>query len=96
MNNSDISMFKKLNTLKSVFQFNKTVLLPVHSKKTYNNKNLQPQRVLLLYDHHYCLIIKLHHLINKDSHMEKVSRRCLTAFSSINILYQHMERCIKQ
>ena len=28
--------------------------------------------------------------------MNHVCRRCLTAFSSLDILYQHMERCIKQ
>ena len=50
----------------------------------------------LLYQNHYCLITKLHCLINKDSHMKHVCRRCLTAFSSQPVLIDHMERCIKQ
>ena len=38
----------------------------------------------------------MHCLINKDSHMKWVCRRCLTAFSSEDILSQHIDRCQKQ
>ena len=38
----------------------------------------------------------MHCLINKDSHIKHVCRRCLTAFSSQPVLIDHMERCIKQ
>ena len=38
----------------------------------------------------------MHCLINKDSHMKHVCRRCLTAFSSEPVLLDHMERCINQ
>ena len=55
----------------------------------------QPQIDLLLYEHHYCPITKLHCLINSNSHMKRVCR-CLTAFSSIDSHYQHIERCINQ
>ena len=50
----------------------------------------------MLYKNHHCLITKLHCLINKDSHMKHVGRRCLTAFSSESVLIDHMERCINQ
>ena len=56
----------------------------------------QPQIDLLLFENHYCLITKLHCLINKNSHMKWVCRRCLTAFSSEDILNQHIDRCQKQ
>ena len=58
--------------------------------------NDQPQIDLLLYQNHYCLITKLHCLINKDSHMKHVCRRCLTAFSSQQFLIDHIDRCQKQ
>ena len=38
----------------------------------------------------------MHCLINKDSHMKWVCRRCLTTFSSEDILNQHIDRCQKQ
>ena len=40
------------------------VLTPIHINTNYD----QPQIDLLLYQNHYCLITKLHCLINKDSH----------------------------
>ena len=76
----------------NVFELTGNVLTPIHVNKNY----LQPQIDLLLYQNHYCLITKLHCLINKDSHMKHVCRRCLTAFSSQPVLIDHMERCIKQ
>ena len=63
----------------------------------YINKNYtQPQIDLMLYENHYCLITKLHCLINKDSHMKHVCRRCLTAFRSEPTLFDHIDRCQKQ
>ena len=96
----DIPKFENLNTQSAfgiglcmnVFELTGTVLTPIHVNKNY----LQPQIDLLLYQNHYCLITKLHCLINKDSHMKNVCRRCLTAFSSQPVLIDHMERCIKQ
>ena len=38
----------------------------------------------------------MHCLINKDSHKKWVCRRCLTAFSSEDILNRHIDRCQKQ
>ena len=57
---------------------------------------LQSEIDLLLFENHFCLITKLHCLLNKDSHMKWVCRRCLTAFSSEDILSQHIDRCQKQ
>ena len=96
----DIPKFENLNTQSAfgiglcinVFELTGNVLTPIHVNKNY----LQPQIDLLLYQNHYCLITKLHCLINKDSHMRWVCRRCLTAFSSQPVLIDHMERCIKQ
>ena len=89
----DIPKFENLNNLKiNVFELTGNVLTPIHVNKNY----LQPQIGLLLYQNHYCLITRLHCLINKDSHMKHVCRRCLTAFSSQPVLIDHMERCIKQ
>ena len=89
----DIPKFEKLNNLNvNVFELNGTVLTPIHINKNY----FQLQIDLLLYQNHYCLITKLHCLINKDSHMKHVCRRCLTAFSSEDILIDHIERCINQ
>ena len=89
----DIPKFENLNNLNvNVFELTKTVLTPIHINTNYN----QPQIDLLLYQNHYCLITKLHCLINKDSHMKWVCRRCLTAFSSEDILSQHIDRCQKQ
>ena len=89
----DIPKFENLNNLNiNVFELTGNVLKPIHVNKNY----LQPQIDLLLYENHFCLITRLHCLINKDSHMRWVCRRCLTAFSSETILVDHMERCIKQ
>ena len=89
----DIPKFENLNNLNiNVFELTGIVLAPIHVNKNY----LQPQIDLLLYQNHYCLITRLHCLINKDSHMKHVCRRCLTAFSSQPVLIDHMERCIKQ
>ena len=88
-----IPSFERRNKLNiNVFELNGTVLTPIHIHTNYD----YPQIDLLLYENHYCRITKLHCLINNDSHMKHVCRRCLTAFSSIDILYQHTERCIKQ
>ena len=102
----DIPKFENLNRLSTggqqccipkalcvnVFELTGNVLTPIHINTNYD----QPQIDLLLYQNHYCLITKLHCLINKDSHMKHVCRRCLTAFSSQPVLIDHMERCIKQ
>ena len=89
----DIPKFENLNNLNViVFELTRTVLTPIHINKNY----LQPQIDLLLFENHYCLITKLHCLINKNSHMNWVCRRCLTAFSSEDILNQHIDRCQKQ
>ena len=89
----DIPKFENLNIglCINVFELTGNVLTPIHVNKNY----LQPQIDLLLYQNHYCLITKLHCLINKDSHMKHVCRRCLTAFSSQPVLIDHTERCIK-
>ena len=74
----DILKFENLNNLNiNVFELTGNVLPPIHVNKNY----LQPQIDLLLYENQYCLITRLHCLINKDSHMRWVCRRCLTAFS---------------
>ena len=89
----DIPKFENLNNLNvNVFELTKTVLTPIHINTNYD----QPQIDLMLYQNHYCLITKLHCLLNKDSHMKWVCRRCLTAFSSQPVLFDHIERCIKQ
>ena len=89
----DISKFENLNNLNiNVFELTGNVLTPIHINKNY----LEPQIDLLLFENHYCLITKLHCLLNKDSHMKWVCRTCLTAFSSEPVLVDHMERCINQ
>ena len=89
----DIPKFENLNNLNvNVFELTGAVLTPIHINKNY----LQSQIVLLLFENHYCLITKLHCLLNKDSHMKWACRRCLTAFSSEDILNQHIDRCQKQ
>ena len=89
----DIPKFENLNNLNiNVFELTGTVLAPIYINKNY----LEPQIDLLLFENHYCLITKLHCLLNKDSHMKWVCRRCLTAFSSEPVLVDHMERCINQ
>ena len=89
----DIPKFENLNNLNvNVFELTGAVLTPIKINKKY----LQPQIDLMLFENHYCLITKLHCLINKNSHMKWVCRRCLTAFSSEDILNQHIDRCQKQ
>ena len=89
----DIPKFENLNNLNvNVFELTKTVWTPIHTNTNYD----QPQIDLLPFEKHYCLITKLHCLINKNSHMKWVCRRCLTAFSSEDILNQHIDRCQKQ
>ena len=63
----DIPKFEKFNNLNvNVFELIKTVLTPIHINRNYD----QSQIDLLLFENHYCLITKLHCLINKDSHMK--------------------------
>ena len=89
----DLPKFEHLNNLNvNVFEINGTVLTPIHITKNY----LQPQIDLLLFENHFCLITKRHRLINKSSHMKWVCRRCLTEFSSEDILNQHIDRCQKR
>ena len=102
----DIPKFENLNRLSTggqqycipkalcvnVFELTGNVLTPIHINTNYD----QPQIDLLLYQNHYCLITKLHCLINKDSHMKHVCRRCLTAFSSQPVLIDQIDRCQKQ
>ena len=94
----DTPKFERLNNLNirghgiNVFELTGNVLTPIHINKNY----FQPQIDLLLYQNHYCLITKLHCLINKDSHMKHVCRRCFTAFYSNDVLNNHIERCINQ
>ena len=58
----DIPKFENLNNSNiNVFELTGNVLTPIHVNKNY----LQPQIDLLLYQNHYCLITKLHCLINK-------------------------------
>ena len=90
----DIPKFENLNIglCINAFELTGNVLTPIHVNKSY----LQPQIDLLLYENHYCLITNLHCLINKDSHMKHVCRRCLTAISSQPVLIDHIDRCQKQ
>ena len=93
MKDKDIPKFEKPNNLNvNDFELTNSVLTPIHINTNYD----QPQTDLLLYENHYCLITKLHCLINQDSHMKHVCRRCLSAFRSESVLLDHMERCIKQ
>ena len=88
----DIPKFENLNNLNiNVFELTGTVLTPIHINKIYS----QPQIDLLLVENQYCLITKLHCLTNKSSHMKWVCRRCLTAFSSEDILNHYIDRCQK-
>ena len=97
---TDIPKFENLNRLSTggqqccmnVFELTGNVLTPIHINMNYD----QPQIDFLLYQNHYCLITKMHYLINKDSHMKHVCRRCLTAFSSQPVLIDHIDRCQKQ
>ena len=94
MNFKDIPKFENLNIgLRiKVFELTGNVLTPIHVNKKY----LQPQIYLVLYENHYCLITKLHCLLNKDSHMKHVCRKRLTGFSSQPVLIDHIDRCQKQ
>ena len=89
----DIPKFERPNKLNirghgiNVFGLTGNVLTPIYINENYK----QPQIDLMLYKNHYCLITKLHCLINKDSHMKHVCRRCFTAFYFLN---NHIERCI--
>ena len=94
----DIPKFENLNKLNirghgiNVFELTGNVLTPIYINENYK----QPQIDLMLYKNHYCLITKLHCLLNKDSHMKHVCRRCFTAFYSNDVLNNHIERCINQ
>ena len=94
----DIPKFERLNKLNirghgiNVFELTRNVLTPIYINENYK----QPQIDLMLYKNHYCLNTKLHCLINKDSHMKYVGRRCFTAFYSNDVLNNHIERCINQ
>ena len=89
----DIPKFENLNNLNvNVFELTNGKLTRILINKNY----LKPQIDLLLFENHYCLITKLHCLINKSSHMKHVCRRCLTAFSSQPVLIDHIDRCQKQ
>ena len=101
----DIPKFEKLNTQSTqsasgafgnlnvnVFELTGNLLTPIQINTNYDQRQVD----ILLYQNHYCLITKLHCLINKSLHMKHVCRRCLTAFSSEPVLLDHMERCIEQ
>ena len=89
----DIPKFERHNKMIiNDFELIGTVLSPIHINTKYD----QPQIDLLLYENHYCLVTKLHCLINNDSHMNHVCGRCLTAISSQSVLIDHIERCINQ
>ena len=94
----DIPKFERLNKLNirghgiNVFELTGNVLTPIYINENYK----QPQIDLLLYKNHYCLITKLHCLLNIDSHMKHVCRRCFTAFYSNDVLNNHIEKCINQ
>ena len=65
---TDLSKFENINNFSigghgiNVFELTGRVLTPIHIKTNYD----QPQIDLLLYENHYCLIRKLHCLINKQ------------------------------
>ena len=93
----DISKFERLNKLIirshgiKVFELTGNVLTPIYINENYKHSQID----LMLYKNHYCLITKLHCLINKDPHMKHVCR-CFTAFCSNDVLNNHIERCINQ
>ena len=64
------------------------MLIPIHK----NTNSDQPQISLMLYENRYCLITNLHCLINENSQMKHVCRRCLTAFSSQSGLIDQIDR----
>ena len=89
----DIPKFEKLNNLNvNVFELTGTVLTPIHMNTNYD----QPQIDLLLFENHFRLISRLYCLIKKDSHIKWVCRRCLTAFISEQIFFDHTSRCKNQ
>ena len=94
----DIPNFERLNKLNirghgiNVFELTGHVLTSIYINENYK----QPQIDSMLYKNHSSLITKLHCLINKDSHMKHVCRRCFTAFYSNDVLNNHIERCINQ
>ena len=94
----DIPKFERLNKLNirghgiNVYELTGNVLTPICINENYK----QPQIDLILYKNHYCLITKLHCLINKESHMKHVCRRCFAAIFSNEVLNIHIERCINQ
>ena len=93
MKGKDIPKFENFNKLNvNVFELTNSMLTPILFNKNY----LQPQIDLLLLENHYCLITKLHCLINKSSHMKRVCKKCPTAFSSEQFLFDHTSRCINQ
>ena len=100
MNVKDKPKFERLNKLNTggqqcginIFELTGTVLTPIHMKTNYD----QRQIVLLLYQNYYYLITKWHCLINKNSNLIHVCRRCLTAFSSQPVLVDLIDRCQKQ
>ena len=89
----DIPKYERKNILNiHVFELINDTLNLIQVNTNYNEKQID----LLLCENHYCLITNLHTLINKDSHMQHVCRRCLTAFRPESILNDHIERCIYQ
>ena len=72
----EILKFEKLNNLNvNVFDLMTSVRTSALTPILINENYLQPQIDLLLFENHYCLITKLHCLINKDSDMKWVCRR---------------------
>ena len=50
-----------------------------------------------MYENHYCLITKIHTLLNNnDGHCKFVCRRCLTTYRHEHVLIDHIERCENQ
>ena len=93
MKGKDIPKFEKFsNSNTNVFKLTRTVLTPVY----YICNNDQSQIVFRCMKIFFCLITGVQTLINKDSHMKHVCRRCLTAFSSLDLFRNSIERCIKQ
>ena len=96
----DTPKFERLNILYTggqqcginVFELTGTGLTPIH----INTNSDQPEIDLVLYENHYCLKTKLHCLINEDSNIKHVCRRCLTAISAQPVQIDHIDRCQKQ
>ena len=93
----DIPKFENLNNLHvNVFELTNSVRSSALTASLINKNYLQPQIDLLLFENHFCLIPKVHCLIDRSSHMKWVCRRCLTEFSSEQVLFDHTSRCINQ